>query len=340
MKKLVSCFVLCFCLWAPGFAEAGRSTADTSRAESFAKYYGLLPDEEVQKRINDLGQKLIAANSLNPADFSFAVINSGEINAVTLPGGYIYVFKGLVDFMPTDDELAAVIGHEMGHVMKNHIARREREQLFTAILGAILAGPQGAIAANAALASLPAYSQRDEREADDCSYKYMMGAGMNPYAVLVVMNKLGDTEKSGVESNFAQHPKPAERAARIEKYIQQQGITPVVVNERGRAKVTDGDWSFAIERPDGADKPLYRGWLLAGNLYVIARAGVPDADKFIVVEQPDNAQIYYDGHLVYSVGELDVLAANSASPAQQAAVCVEQLRAWAMRLATNSSAKK
>ncbi len=329
MLKKLTVLMLALCFFAIPVAQAGRSPADAKRAEEFARYYGVLPDEAVQKRINDIGQKLVAANNLNPADFSFGVINSSEINAVTLPGGYIYVFKGLIDFMPTDDELAGVIGHEMGHVMGNHIARREREQLLSAILGAVLGGPQGAMAMNAALASLPAYNQRDEREADDSGFKYVLAAGMNPYAVLVVMNKLGDTEHAGIESNFAQHPQPAVRAGRIQKYIQQQKITPVVTDEGKQAKVADGGWEFVVSLPDGPDKPLYRAWLLAGNLYCIARMETPDADKFIVLEQPAGADIYYGDRLVYSVGELDAMAEAGATPANRAAVYVEKLRAWA-----------
>jgi hypothetical protein len=257
------------------------------------------------------------------------VINSAEINALALPGGYIYVFKGLLDFMPTDDEVAAVLGHEIGHVTGNHIARREREQLWSMILGAILGGPEAAIAASAALAALPAYSQRDEREADDRGFSYLLGANMNPYASLVVMNKLHDSdEHPDIKVNFAQHPEPAVRAERIKKYIQQMKITPVVLEANGAFEVRDGEWSMAIRTP-GGDKPLYRAWLLAGSLYAIAQSGAVDPDKFIVDERKGFAGIYYDDRLVYNVHWSDV-AASGATFAQEAARCVALLRSWAL----------
>lgn len=330
MKKVLAIFILFLSVFTINSEniEAGRSKADTDRALSFERYYGLVHDKEMQKRIDDIGQRLIAANNLSPDDFTFKVINSSEINAVTLPGGYIYVFKGLVDFMPTDEELAGVIGHEMGHVMGNHLARREREQLLTMIIGSILAGPEGGLAANAALASLPAYGQRDEREADDSGFEYMIKAKMNPYAMLVVMNKLGDTETSGIRSNFAQHPEPATRAARLRKYIEQMDIYPKVVESGTSAIVKDVNWEFVIAQPDGADKPLYRAWLLAGNLYSITLSEVPVADKFIVVQQKNQAQIYYDERLIYTIGAMDSLK-DGETLSDKAANYVESLRAWA-----------
>lgn len=330
MKKILAIFILSFTVFAVNIdnVEAGRSSKDTNMAIGFERYYGLDNNQELQDRINSLGQELIAKNNLSKDDFTFKVINSSEINAVTLPGGYIYLFRGLVDFMPTDEELMVVIGHEMGHVMGNHLARREREQLLATVIGAILAGPEGAIAANAALASLPAYGQRDEREADDSSFNYMIKAKMNPYALLVVMNKLGDTETSGVRSNFAQHPEPSERAKRIKKYIDQMNISPKVLEDGSSAIVKEDNWEFVIGQPDGVNKPLYRAWLLAGNLYSIALLEAPVADKFIVVEEKNQAKIFYDDRLIYTVCTMDVLQEEETF-SSKAAEYVESLRTWA-----------
>lgn len=326
MKKRILCLLLIFVLAFSLVAQA-RSGKDTERARSFERYYGLLPDEKTQQRIADLGEKLVVANGLSQYDFTFRVINSSEVNAVTLPGGYIYVYKGLIDFMPSDEEIAAVIGHEMGHVMGNHFARREREQWLTLLVGALLGGPEGAIAANAALASLPAYGQRDEREADDSGFKYLTEAGMNPYAMLVVMHKLGETENSQIRSNFAAHPEPLVRAGRINKYIEKMQVKPTVMESTTSALVQDGSWSFSVTQPDGENRPLYRAWLLAGNLYCISRGVDLSKDKFIVVEQKDSAQIYYADRLVYTVGQMDVLQQNQTA-SQKAAEYIESFRGW------------
>jgi hypothetical protein len=318
--------LLLFALAAPA---AASSRSDAVRAGQFEQYYGLLPDAAAQRRVERIGRKLAADNGLNVDEFTFKVINSAEINALALPGGYIYVFKGLMDFMPSDDELAAVIGHEIGHVAGNHIARREREQLWAMIIGAVLGGPEAAIAANAALASLPAYSQRDEREADDRGFQYLLGANMNPYAPVVVMNKLNDAdEHPDIKINFAQHPEPAVRAERIKKYIQRLKITPVVLEAGDAAEVRDGEWSMPVGAPDGTGKPLYRALMLAGNLYAIARSGAIDPDKFIVDEQKGFAGIYYGDRFVYAVNWMDIKAEGETF-AQIAAGHVDRLRLWA-----------
>ena len=321
--------VLVFLLSFNFAAEAGRSKTDTDRANSFERYYGLLPDDALQKKVDAIGQRLIKANGLSVDDFTFKVVNSGEVNAVTLPGGYIYVFKGLIDFMPTEEELSAVIAHEMGHVMGNHIARREREQILTAILGAALGGPEAAIAANAALASMPAYGQRDEREADDSAFKYTVNAGINPYSVLIVMGKLGDISSAGRPSNFSQHPEPEVRLERVKKYVVRMGVLPEVLQQgQDDVLVRDNGWEFVVDRPDGSNKALYRAWLLAGSLYSINKEEVPVADKFIALEKKDRVDIYYGEHFIYSVGQNDVLAGNDSLPGK-AALYIEQLRAWA-----------
>ena len=326
MLRKFSVVLILFLLFMPAIAEA-RSAADTKRAEQFERYYGLLPDSDLQKRISAIGDRLITANGLSKDDFSFKVLNSPEINAVTIPGGYIYIYKGLVDFMPTDEELAAVIGHEMGHVTGNHLARRQREQLLAMLLGALIGGPEAAIAANAALAALPAYNQRDERDADDRGFDYIIKSKMNPYAMVVVMNKLADTDNSKIRSNFAQHPDPDVRAERIMKYIQKMQIKPDVLVQGNKASVVDSGWFFAINRSDGVNKPYYRALLLAGSFYLVSQDENISPDKFIVVEGKDRADIYYDDIHVYSVTQMDA-AVDNKSVAQKAAEYVEQFRSW------------
>jgi len=331
MLKKIFLFLLLFCVNVSPLMAAPSAGA-TAQAERFERHYGLLPDAAAQARVAGIGRRLLEANGLSARNFSFKVINSAEINAVTLPGGYIYVYKGLLDFMQADEELAAVLGHEIGHVVGKHLARREREQLLALILGGLLGGGEGAIAAIAALGALPAYNQRDEREADDSGLQYLLGAQINPYALLVVMNKLHDTdEHPEIKSNFAQHPEPLIRAQRIKGHLQKLRVSPVVLENGASALIKDNDWSFAIEASDGFYKPLYRAWLLAGNLYALTRAGGVSADRFIVEEQRDSALIYYDDRLVHRLSRADLPTADT-TLAQKAAECVERLREWARGL--------
>lgn len=77
--------------------------------------YGLYQDDEVASRIDRIG-KALAAHSTRQIPYTFKVLNTQDVNALACPGGFIYVYKGLVDTMTSDDELAAVLGHEIGHI--------------------------------------------------------------------------------------------------------------------------------------------------------------------------------------------------------------------------------
>ena len=88
-----------------------------------SKTEGLLYDEELTRRIDKIGQRVAkAAEGVWPEakefKFTFRVINSPEINAASVAGGYIYIYTGLLDYLESEDEMAAVIGHELGHIVK------------------------------------------------------------------------------------------------------------------------------------------------------------------------------------------------------------------------------
>ena len=70
--------------------------------------YGVVQDDDLQARVNNIGQRIVAVSGRQDLEYSFKVLNSDEVNAMAVPGGFIYVFKGLLDFMPSDDELAGV----------------------------------------------------------------------------------------------------------------------------------------------------------------------------------------------------------------------------------------
>ena len=73
--------------------------------------YGVVHDDDLQERVERIGQSLVKQCSRQDLPYTFKVLNTSDVNALSLPGGFVYVFKGLVDFMPSDDELAGVLGH-------------------------------------------------------------------------------------------------------------------------------------------------------------------------------------------------------------------------------------
>jgi len=109
--------------------------------------YGLYPDKELQLYVNELGQKLVS-NLSNPEfnRYFFKVVDSSEVNAFALPGGYIYVTRGLLAMINSEAELVGVLGHEIGHVTNHHGAKQMIRQLGAQILsiGGAIANPKNA----------------------------------------------------------------------------------------------------------------------------------------------------------------------------------------------------
>ena len=107
--------------------------------------YGVLPNAKVQAYVNDLGQRLAKQSHRGQLEWHFTVLDSPEINAFALPGGYVYVTRGIMAYMESEADLAGVIGHEIGHVTARHGAQRATRQqnaglgvLAAAVLGAVL----------------------------------------------------------------------------------------------------------------------------------------------------------------------------------------------------------
>ena len=141
MKRflLTIIFVLCVVLGVTPPAQAGMISLEQEiemgreTAKSLEAKYGLYQDDAMQERVNRIGQRLAAVSGRTDIEYSFKVLNHNEVNALACPGGFIYVFKGLIDFMPSDTELAGVLGHEVGHVAKKHTVNAIEKRLWTTL---------------------------------------------------------------------------------------------------------------------------------------------------------------------------------------------------------------
>lgn len=162
------------------------------------KIYGMIKkqadfveDSSVTEYVNGLGRKILQAVGPQPFEFKFTVVDHGAINAFATPGGYIYVYSGLIGALDSEGELVAILSHEVAHVTSRHISNRVKKSrnlniaaLAGMVAGALLGGPIGSAvimgAMGGAVQAQLGYSREDEREADMKGLEYMVQAGYDP----------------------------------------------------------------------------------------------------------------------------------------------------------------
>jgi Zn-dependent protease with chaperone function len=211
-------------------AEVGRRAA-----EEIEKGLVFLSDDLVTSYVSELGQAMVAESQRSSLAYTFKVVDSEEINAFALPGGYIYVNRGLIEAADEEAELAGVIGHEVGHVVARHgaeqVQRAAYANLGLRVLGSLFGNGTGAQVGNVAaeMATTGVFMKfgRDaEREADRLGAENVAAAGHDPNGMITFFEKLGrlrDGQSNAVERFFASHPDPTERVANIQDLVQSLG---------------------------------------------------------------------------------------------------------------------
>ena len=183
----------------------------------------------IQDYINSLGQRLAQASRRPDIAYQFKVIDTDDINAFALPGGFIYVNRGLIEEAGSEAELAGVLAHEIGHVAARHGAKR-MSKLITLQLGFALFWELsekerdeelGLMIADAiATGFLLKNSRDDERQADDLGTETLYYAGYDPIALAYFFDKLAkEHSPSAIETFLSTHPSPGERIQNVQALI-------------------------------------------------------------------------------------------------------------------------
>lgn len=168
---------------------------------------------------------------------NFKVYDVIDVNAFACPDGSVRVFSSLMDIM-SDDELLGIIGHEIGHVMKHHSKNAFRNELLTGAAKDAIASA-GGVAAKLSESQLGAlgqsllnakYSQKQEKEADNCGYDFLVSTGKNPWGMVMAFEKFMKMEQeagsksSYVQKMFSSHPETQSRIDAMTKRCQKDGI--------------------------------------------------------------------------------------------------------------------
>ena len=163
--------------------------------------FKLTGDPLVQKRVEDIGKKIAAVCDRKDIDYHFYVLDEDDVNAFSIPGGYVYIFKGLIDKTGKDDsELGGVIAHEIAHIVARHsIKRLQGEQLYSVLRVLTVVAPgtaeAGAAADIAVNELMLGYSREDEFLADKLATRYLKRAGYDPEGMIRFFDKLRQYQK-------------------------------------------------------------------------------------------------------------------------------------------------
>lgn len=208
----------------------------------------IVSDPEVNRYINVLGDSLAHLTKRSDLDWRFYIVDAPEVNAFAVPGGFVYVNRGLIQRATNMSELAGVLGHEIGHVVKRHSVQ-QMEKAQGANVGVsllcVLTSVCNSGVANAAIniggsAVFAKFSRNDESEADIEGFEYVMRAGISPEGIVSMFRKLIDereTRPSNVSAWFATHPLEEDRIAAVQARINQ--IPPATL-----ARLTDDSKNF------------------------------------------------------------------------------------------------
>jgi len=177
-------------------SDSERRQGASAHEQIVAQYGGVYDDPKVGPYVARVTTRIAGASSLPNEEFRVTVLNSPVVNAFALPGGYVYVTRGLVALAGSEAELASVIGHEIAHVTQRHGQGRQNRAIGATLLGAVLGVAVGSDLVNqifniGASGFLADYSRDQENEADKVGLEMLVRAGYDPYAAPSFLGSLG-----------------------------------------------------------------------------------------------------------------------------------------------------
>jgi len=258
---------------------------------------GLYPDEELQAYVQRVGATLAKESERPHLPWTFRVLDDPLINAFALPGGYVYVTRGIMAHLDSEAELVGILGHEIGHITARHgVNRLSKQQLAGVglVVGAVLS-PEVARAGDLAQTGLGLlflkYSREDERQSDELGLRYSLRSGYDPREIPEVFDLLeraSQLDGRGATPNWlASHPDPGQRrewmrsqvsrldvdldGARVESQSYQSRLDGLVYGDDPRQGFFDDnrflhpELAFSIDFPEGWRTQNSRQAVLGGS---------------------------------------------------------------------------
>lgn len=276
---------------------------------------GVYEDADLQRYVQDIGLRLARVSQRPNLPWHFAVVDAPAVNAFALPGGYIYLTRGILPFLDNEAELAGVLGHEIGHVTARHSAQ-QYTQATSAGIGLTLlsifvpeARPLQGVAETALGVLFLKHGRDDELQADKLGVGYAAEVGWDPAGVAGMLNTLSRLDEAsgsrkGVPNWLSTHPEPAARVQQIQPIIKQVAATvrgtPVVAEKEYLSKIDGiiyGDSPReGIVRGNQFLHPELRlaltfpqGWEIQNTQTQVA-AKAPEQEHYVLLQLVPNAQ--------------------------------------------------
>ena len=249
------------------------------------QHYGVYDNAALQQYVSEVGRRLARASHRPELEYQFLVVDSAEVNAFALPGGYVYITRGLMAYLGSEAELAAVLGHELGHVTARHSVQQLSAATATSVGAAVLQifvpqarGVIGDSVVNLlGNALLSGYGREHELEADRLGAEYLARTGYDPQAMVGVVavlkiQELFDAEVAQQEGRaprryhgvFASHP---DNDTRLQQVVAEAGRVKPAEARAGRE-----EYLSRIDRMTYADSPSQG--VVRGNRFYHAGLGI------------------------------------------------------------------
>ncbi len=215
-------------------SEGQEAAMGKEADDQFHGLYGEFPDSRVQAYVESVARPLAAVSERPALPWTFRVVDDPQVNAFALPGGYVYVTRGILAHMNSEAELAGVLGHEIGHVTARHSASSQSRQLLGMVglgVGMILSPTlrEGGDALSQAFGLVFLKFGRDqESQADSLGLRYIVRKDYDPKEMLDVFKMLDGVTQAGgnrMPNWLSTHPAPPNRLADISRAIKDQGVT-------------------------------------------------------------------------------------------------------------------
>lgn len=287
-----------------------RSVGAEEHPKILAEFGGAYDNPKVAAYVQQLGEKLAAVSEIPDLKFTFTVLDSPIVNAFALPGGYVYISRGLMVVARNEAELAGVVGHEIGHVVARHSAQRYTAAVGAGVGSQILGIFLGGIAAQAATpllqGALASYSRDQELEADTLGVRYIARTGFQTRAMADFLAQMEEFAK--LEARLSGEADPAERYNIMSTHPRtqarvQQAVAAANVGQTSGARTGATEYLRAIDGMtfgESDKEGLVRGrafWHRELNFHFMVPEGfrMTNTPTQVVAKGPNGAAILFSG---------------------------------------------